>query len=62
MPAEPLFDETRRCEECGHPGACAIAGRLLGADCYQARGSCCAEFGSDELCELPAGSSSAEHP
>jgi hypothetical protein len=37
------------CEECGRLEASLIAGRWLCDSCYAARGSCCPEFGADDL-------------
>ncbi|MDW8342990.1 MAG: hypothetical protein RMM51_00690 [Verrucomicrobiae bacterium] len=37
------------CERCGAPRASRIADRWLCTDCYTAAGSCCPEFGADDL-------------
>jgi hypothetical protein len=41
--------ENDRCESCGRWGAVEIAGRPLCDDCRQGCGSCCPEFGKDDL-------------
>ncbi len=37
------------CERCGRPGAIEIAGRHICLACYDICGSCCLEFGDDDL-------------
>jgi hypothetical protein len=37
------------CERYGKFGAFQFEGSLLCSDCYQERGSCCPEFGADDL-------------
>jgi len=37
------------CEHCGRPDSVEIGGRQLCAECYQTAGSCCLEFGADDL-------------
>jgi hypothetical protein len=37
------------CERCGRPGSIEIGGRQLCEECYQIMGSCCLEFGGDDL-------------
>jgi hypothetical protein len=47
---EPMrLDENAACDECGKYGAFAVSGRFLCADCFQSAGSCCPEFGKDDL-------------
>jgi len=38
-----------RCDECGSFGAFDLGERRLCEDCYRTRGSCCMEFGADDL-------------
>lgn len=49
MSAEVRFDESAACDTCGRFGAFRFDGGCLCADCYEKRGSCCPEFGSDDL-------------
>jgi len=42
-------DRDAVCERCGRPGAQEIAGRRLCIACYDICGSCCLEFGDDDL-------------
>lgn len=49
MNSEVRFDENVACELCGRPGAYWIDGEQLCAECIQQRGSCCMEFGGDDL-------------
>ncbi|HEY5792692.1 MAG TPA: hypothetical protein VIS74_05295 [Chthoniobacterales bacterium] len=42
-------DEDAVCDRCGRPAALRFEGEWLCAECVQARGSCCLEFGSDDL-------------
>lgn len=37
------------CERCGKPEALACGERLLCAECRELLGSCCLEFGADDL-------------
>ena len=43
------FDENAACTSCGKYGAYLLDGQRLCADCYEQRGSCCREFGEDDL-------------
>jgi hypothetical protein len=43
-----VFDPSQHCAECNRSGAAVIGDRLLCADCYSARGSCCVEFEGDD--------------
>lgn len=43
------FDENAACERCGRFGVFAFEGEKLCAECYGASGSCCAEFGGNDL-------------
>lgn len=58
MNSEIRFDENAACDRCGQSGAYQVEGENLCAECISARGSCCLEFGSDDLwCfddEIPA--------
>lgn len=47
------FDENIVCDVCGRFGAFDFGGEHLCADCYEARASCCLEFGGDDLWEIP---------
>ena len=43
------FNEGIACEACGQFGAYEFDGRRLCAECYEKCGSCCPEFGADDL-------------
>jgi hypothetical protein len=43
------FSEGEPCERCGKFGAYQFDGKSLCSDCYQGCGSCCPEFGADDL-------------
>lgn len=43
------FDENAVCDRCGRFGAYEFDGQHLCADCYEQQGSCCPEFGADDL-------------
>ena len=57
MKAEPDDSRAERpsraadsvCERCGGPDSIEIGGHQLCAECYQIAGSCCLEFGADDL-------------
>ncbi len=49
---KPRLDENTPCEVCGRFGAMDLGGQHLCVDCYEARGSCCPEFGADDLWEV----------
>jgi hypothetical protein len=42
-------DEAVACDECGRFGALHVGERRLCSDCYESAGSCCPEFGKDDL-------------
>jgi hypothetical protein len=46
---EPKCNENAVCERCGKFGACEVAGQWLCPACYETSGSCCPEFGADDL-------------
>lgn len=46
------FVESAVCELCGRFGACQIGDRMLCENCYEGCGSCCPEFGKDDLWKL----------
>lgn len=46
---ESLLDESAVCEACGAFGAFHFADRTLCQSCYEGSGSCCPEFGKDDL-------------
>lgn len=48
LPTATGFDDAQRCGQCGQTGAALVGDRLLCVNCYSARGSCCAEFDSDD--------------
>ena len=49
---EPLkVDKELRCDRCGKYGAVQLDGKALCPECYQLVGSCCPEFGADDLWE-----------
>jgi hypothetical protein len=43
------FDENAVCESCGQFGAYRFGDVSLCQECYTLRGSCCPEFGKDDL-------------
>jgi len=43
------FDPALRCGSCGRFGALDLGDRQLCEECYRAPGSCCPEFGKDDL-------------
>jgi len=45
----PRPDENAVCDVCGRPGAFHFGDRLVCQDCYTGCGSCCPEFGKDDL-------------
>jgi hypothetical protein len=48
------FDEQVACSLCGRYGAFGIGGQFLCPDCYESCGSCCPEFGREDLEERAA--------
>lgn len=46
-------DESQPCEICGSPEALQFADQWICEDCYRGRGSCCPEFGKDDLWTFP---------
>ncbi len=51
--AEQAADVDLACELCGRFGAFRIGGRVLCETCYSGCGSCCPEFGKDDLWTFP---------
>jgi hypothetical protein len=50
---QPLaLDENAACENCGRFGAYHAGERILSPECYAGCGSCCPEFGKDDLWEF----------
>jgi hypothetical protein len=49
MSSHLQFDAEATCDRCGRFGAFVIHEEKLCAECYELRGSCCAEFGGDDL-------------
>ncbi|HVU26441.1 MAG TPA: hypothetical protein VHG71_01735 [Verrucomicrobiae bacterium] len=47
--ADICLDENAACDGCGKFGAYHFDGRTLCAECYTGCGSCCPEFGKDDL-------------
>lgn len=45
----PVADANATCDECGAFGAFAFDGVKLCVRCYTEKGSCCPEFGKDDL-------------
>ncbi|HEU5071283.1 MAG TPA: hypothetical protein VFV96_12830 [Verrucomicrobiae bacterium] len=43
------FDDGVACDVCGRFGAYRFGERLLCQECYTGSGSCCPEFGKDDL-------------
>jgi len=46
------FNEHAACSICGHYGAFQIGHQHLCNNCYEGCGSCCPEFGREDLQEL----------
>ncbi len=42
-------DDEARCERCGNPAPYEVGDRRVCEDCYGVCGSCCLEFGADDL-------------
>jgi hypothetical protein len=42
-------DDEATCDRCGSRGAYELGDRRVCADCYAVCGSCCLEFGADDL-------------
>ena len=42
-------DAGATCERCGNEGAARIGERIICRECYAVYGSCCMEFGADDL-------------
>ncbi len=49
MSATGKEDEKNFCDRCGRPAIARIEGEWLCESCYQDPGSCCMEFGGDDL-------------
>lgn len=47
--ASPTPEPERVCDECGAHGAFQFGDVSLCTDCYAGKGSCCPEFGKDDL-------------
>ena len=47
--AQSAFDSSASCDACGRIGAYQVGERNLCPDCYTEAGSCCPEFGKDDL-------------
>lgn len=45
----PILNENVACDVCGRFGAYHFGERLLCQECYAGSGSCCPEFGKDDL-------------
>lgn len=45
----PVVNPDAICDECGASGAFAFDGVTLCVRCYAEKGSCCPEFGKDDL-------------
>jgi hypothetical protein len=43
------LDPEERCDRCGVVGAFDLGDRRLCEECYRSFGSCCLEFGADDL-------------
>lgn len=50
---EVLLDANAVCDVCGKFGAYDFGHQILCQDCYGNSGSCCREFGSDDLWATP---------
>jgi len=49
MNSQTHLDDAAVCDVCGRFGAYRLGDRLLCLGCYMGRGSCCPEFGKDDL-------------
>jgi len=49
MSNDVRFNENAVCDACGRFGAHEFGDERLCAECYEKRGSCCPEFGADDL-------------
>ena len=49
MNAPLRLEPDARCDRCGGFGAFDLGDRRLCEECYRACGSCCPEFGADDL-------------
>jgi hypothetical protein len=47
------LDENTACDACGRFGAFRFGERTLCQECYEGCGSCCPEFGKDDLWTFP---------
>lgn len=47
------LDENAVCDVCGRSGAFHFGDRTVCLDCYEGCGSCCPEFGKDDLWTFP---------
>ncbi len=45
-------DEAARCDRCGSPAPYDFGDRRVCEECYSVCGSCCLEFGADDLWEF----------
>ncbi len=50
------------CEMCGRPDAIKVADRSICLECYEKAGSCCMEFGQDDLWQLREEQTAGEKP
>ena len=48
---DPNRECVMECKYCGKPTEIAIGGEPICEECYQNAGSCCLEFGGDDLWE-----------
>lgn len=55
----PRLNESLSCDVCGRFGAYRFGERALCQDCYTGSGSCCPEFGKDDLWEFQDEASAA---
>jgi hypothetical protein len=49
--SEAVYDENVVCDRCGRFGAFRFGDKALCLECYEAFGSCCVEFGGEDLWE-----------
>jgi len=45
----PSTTDPIQCERCGKPGAVKFGDHIICEECYGVCGSCCMEFGGDDL-------------
>lgn len=52
--SENVTKVEKPCDRCGRPSVIEVGEVRLCEECYQLPGSCCLEFGGDDLWDAPA--------